>query len=652
MVTLEARDTAGRARVVWMVAATSLAATLVFTVPAAVLAPVPRIAAALRATQSDVEWISVAYPLLVASLLLPAGVLADRWGRRRALVLGLGLMASGLFWASSAASPLALAGALAAAGLGAGIAFPCTLATITLAVPEAYRSAAVGVWATAVPLGGLFGTMLSSVVVTLTSKWEPTFVIAGALVCVTIALTVLTVPETRRDEVPRLDLPGALLSMVGVATLVLGMTQAPVHGWAATTTVSYLTGSAVALIAFVIWELRCSAPLIDVRVFLLRGFSATAAALLGTFFALYLLTSVGFQYEAYALGFTPLKVAFGMAPMVLLMLPFALIGPTVANRLGPKPVIAIALALGAAASVTCAASGAHSGYLQFAAGVLIFGGCVGLCAGPTTEIITQELPPAKQGIASGVNNLTREIGATLGIAIGGTAFNIGYRHAIAAHLHLDHRLVTIAKDSPIAGLQVAAHLGARAPHYLEAVHYGVNRGWVLATSTSAAALILALALFLKRFPGTRTARAKAQPPTRRSRLGADGPSGRPTPAPPPLAFEPRPPSEEAKAADAAAYKAAAAAHRAAAATRGAAVAAHRAAAATRGAAVAAHKAAAATDVAAAAQKAAKGRHDEAPASPPEPRPLIPPHAWPHLGLALSLTAAAHLVRALARLNRH
>ena len=486
-----------------MIAATSTAATLVFTVPGAVLSGVPRIAGSLKATQAQVVWISVAYPLLVASLLLPAGVIADRYGRRRVFVAGLAVMAAGLVLASTATSPMGLAAWLALAGLGAGMAFPCTLATITVAVPERHRSVAVGVWAAAVPLGGLVGIMLGGVVLTATSDWEPTFVTVGVLVVGMIVLAVLTVPETRLDDVPPLDLGGAVLSVVAVATLVLGTTEAPVHGWTAATTIAYLGTSVVASILFVVWELRSAAPLLDVRVFRMSTFSATAIALLATFFALYLTTSVGFQYEAYRLGFSPLMVAIGMSPMAVPMVPLAVAGPTLANRYGAKPVIGAALLAGAVAELVAATTGTGSGYLHFGVAVAIFGVCVGLCAGPTTEIITQQLPPAKQGVASAVNNLTREIGATLGIAIGGTAFNVGYRHEIGTQLRLGPHVVAIAKDSPIAGLHVAAHR----PRSLHVVHAGITHGWVYATATTAVFLIVSLAVFVRRFSSPRAALA-------------------------------------------------------------------------------------------------------------------------------------------------
>jgi MFS family permease len=493
------------ARLVWLLVSTIGTATIVFTVPALVFVSAPQIGARLKASQTDVVWISVAYPLMVASLLLPVGLIVDHYGRRRGLVGGIAVMCLGLILAATAGSSGGLIAGLLVAGIGGGTAFPCTLATITVAAPDDRRGVAVGMWAAAVPLGGVVGTLVGGIAIQLSAEWETGFVVVAVLAALTGLVAVVAVPETRDPREQPFDALGALLSTIGVAGLVISLTEGPVHGWGSATTLLYLGVAAVALTAFVIWEARTATPLLDVRLFLLPGFGAAAGAIFATFFALYLIVPLIFQYEAYTLGYTPLRGAFGILPLAITMLPTAVAGPTVARRRGPKFVITTSLAIGVLAGTAFASIGSGGGWAPIAISLIILGASVGLCAGPVTEIITEQLPAAKQGVASAVNNLTRELGATLGIAIGGTAFNIGYRHQIDHLLHPGRDpIAAIIRNSPAAGLQAAGHLGARAHSYLAAIHSGVNIGWTIAMSTVAVAYVLTLAFFAWRFP-TRSA---------------------------------------------------------------------------------------------------------------------------------------------------
>ena len=502
------------ARLAWLLVSTTGTATIVFTVVAVVFVSAPRIGAGLMASQTDVVWISVAYPLMVASLLLPAGLLVDRFGRKRGLLGGITVMCLGLILAATARSASALIAGLLVAGIGGGTAFPCTLATITVAVPESQRSVAVGMWAAAVPLGGVVGTLIGGIAIGLTGDWETGFVVVAVLAALAGFVAVAAVPETRDPREQPFDALGALLSTVAVAGLVIGLTDGPVRGWGSATTLLYLGIAALALSAFVIWEARAPTPMLDVRLFLLPGFGAAAGAILATFFALYLIVPLTFQYEAYALGYTPLRGAIGILPLGITMLPTAVAGPTIARHRGPRFVITTSLAIGLIAGAAFATVGSSGGWAPVAISLVIFGASVGLCAGPVTEIITEQLPAAKQGVASAVNNLTRELGATLGIAIGGTAFNIGYRHQIDHLLDPGHDpIAAIIRNSPAAGMQAARHLSARAHNYLSAIHSGVNLGWTIAMGTVTVAYLLAIAFFAWRFP-----RPRRDPRTSRARL--------------------------------------------------------------------------------------------------------------------------------------
>jgi MFS family permease len=494
-------DSAGNtARLTLLLLATCGAATSVFLTIGVTFSGAPQIAAALQAKQSTLQWIGDIYPLVVASILLPAGVLGDRLGRKKALVGGTAILSAGMFLAASAHSPGALIAALFLSAVGAGVAFPSTLATITVAVPEERRSTAVGIWAAAVPMGGMFGTLIGGILITATDTWRSGYVVLGVLAATFSLLALVAVPETRETARQPLDPVGVALSVIGIAALVLGVTDGPSHGWTDTRTLSWIALAAVALAAFVRWELRIAGPSVDLRLFRAQGVAPAAVAIWTVFFGIYAFAFLSFQYEAFALGFSPLQAAAGLIPMGTTMIPAAIVGPRLAARYGIRPVVAASLLLGAVGAVLSGILGDTLGYRGLAVGLFVMGG-IGLGGGPVTEEITRRLPAAKQGVASAVNNLTRELGAVFGVAFTGTAFNIGYRHEIDAALNpAVDPLAAVIKESPAAGLQAVGQGGPDAPSRLAAILDGIDTGWIAAMSTVAAFFLAALTYFLVRYP--------------------------------------------------------------------------------------------------------------------------------------------------------
>ncbi|MBA3745188.1 MFS transporter [Sporichthya sp.] len=230
-----------------------------------------------------------------------------------------------------------------------------------------------------------------------------------------------------------------------------------------------------------------------------EGVAAAALAIWAVFFGLYALAFLCFQYQAFAPNFSPLKSALGMIPLAVLMIPLAVAGPGLARRYGVRPVVACSLLMGGLGAAIAGVLGPSQGYWGLAVGFFIFGG-IGLGGAPVTEAITQRLPAAKQGVASAVNNLTRELGAVFGVAVTGTAFNMGYRHEISAALDpATDPLSELARESPAAGLAVVPQAGPEAPRYLQAVLDGVDTAWLAAMGTVAAFFALAGIVFVRAF---------------------------------------------------------------------------------------------------------------------------------------------------------
>jgi EmrB/QacA subfamily drug resistance transporter len=466
----------------------------------AVLAGLPEIAVDIHASQRQLQWAADCYPLALATLLLPAGVLADRFGRRRFLCIGLTLLTAGLVGASLAHSAAALIAGLVVAGIGSGMSFPSTLATVTGAVPVDRRPMAVSIWAAAVPTGGLVGAMVTGAMLEWVS-WEAAFLATAGFALVSLLLVVLVVPETRDPGHTRLDVPGALLSAAAVAGLVVGLTEGPVAGWTDVSTVAWLVGSAALLAGFVAWETHTDHPLLDVRLFAIPAFGVAVAAMFLMFGGLYGIVFLAYQWEAYVLDFHSLKGGLALAPMAITMLPLAIGGTTLAARVGLKWVITAALASGVAGAAIFVWAGYTDAYWTLALGCVVFGACIGLSAGPGTEAISSPLPAARQGVASAVNDLARELGATLGIAVAGTAFNSAYRSYVSDRLDVAHDPIAGAVlASPGAGARAVAETGVTDPRYHDVLTAATSAGWTAGALVITGAFLVGLILFVVRFP--------------------------------------------------------------------------------------------------------------------------------------------------------
>lgn len=471
------------------------------------MAVVPDIGRDVGGDQSQLQWATDVFPVVVAALLLPAGALLDRYGRRRGMLVGLGILAASVLWTGMADSIEAVIVSRILAGVGAALLFPGTLATITAVVPAARRGFAVALWATSVVAGAVFGLVIFAGAADFLS-WRWAFFVVGALTVVNAIGTWVVVPETRAEHDVALDPVGAVTSLIAIGGIVLAVTEAPVHGWLGPRTViPGLVGLAV-LVVFVRWELRQQHPLLDVRLLLDARFGAGCATLFFAFFAHFAMYFLSIQYLIYVLGYSTLHAAFGVALPAMGMATTPL-GPVLSRRYGRRIVIVGAMGfcvLGALMCVAMAASGSRD-YWTFAIGACLLWSGVATSMAPPTEMITEAVPDAKQGVASAVNDLARELAAAMGIAVSGSVFNTFYRASVedrTAALPAD--LGELAVDAPGAALQ-AVEGTAVAPAVVDIVHDGVMAGWNGALSTAAFVTVLGAALVWWRCPGLAEERA-------------------------------------------------------------------------------------------------------------------------------------------------
>lgn len=416
------------------------------------------LAADLGASQANQQWIVDAYALTLAAFLLPAGALGDRYGRRGALLTGLAIFGGAAGLGAFATSPGQLIGYRALMGIGAALIMPGTLSTITSIFPQEERAKAVGIWAGFAGAGGTLGILVSGALLE-GFYWGSTFLVIAGLALFLLVSVVLVVPSTRSEERVALDPVGSVLSALGIGALVLGIIEGPERGWTDPVTLVALVGGVALLTAFVAAELRVRTPMLDPRLFRNHGFSTGSASLFLQFFAMFGFFFVSLQFLQLVLGYSALIAALALTPMAVLMIPISVVAGTMAERYGHKLIGGAGLAISALGFLAFATLNPDSGYLQFFLASLVIGVGAPLAMTPATNAIVASLPLEKQGVASAVNDTARELGAAFGVAVLGSAFNIGYRNQIGEHLNgLPAGAADGAREAPAIALRVARNL--------------------------------------------------------------------------------------------------------------------------------------------------------------------------------------------------
>jgi EmrB/QacA subfamily drug resistance transporter len=413
----------------------------------------PDIARSTHASQTQLSWVIDAYSLVFAALLLPGGALGDRYGRRRALLIGLGIFAIGSAVAMTASGANVLIGLRGVIGLGAALVMPATLSTITGTFPAAQRVKAVSIWAGVAGGSAVLGVLISGALLEAFS-WRSVFAVNVVLAAIALIGTFIIVPESADKNAPRLDSGGAILSVVGLVALVYSIIEAPTAGWLSATTLIGIGLGIAVLIGFVLYELKQTNPMLNPRIFSHRGLSAGSLSIFIQFFAFYGFIFLVLQFLQIVRHDSALVAAVSMLPMAVSMMPVSRLAPKLAEKFGSRQVCVTGL-IGIAVGLTVIAQMSIStSYWVLALGLLILGAGMGAAMTPATSAITSALPRAQQGIASAMNDLSREVGGALGIAVLGSIVTAIYR----GHLTLPGTPATVidkARDS----LAIAAHIG-------------------------------------------------------------------------------------------------------------------------------------------------------------------------------------------------
>lgn len=460
----------------------------------------PTLNAALNASTRGLQWIVDAYNLAFAALVLAGGTVGDKFGRRRTLIIGLVLFAVGSIGAALCTTTGALIAMRMVMGVASAMIYPTTLALITDTFRDPRRrAAAIGLWGAVTGLGVAIGPILGGALLEV-FWWGSLFLALAPIALVAAAAAPMVIPAGRHGPQSRLDRGGLLLSVAMLAALVYTIIEAPERGWTSLPTLGGFAVTIVTGVGFALWERRQRDPLIDVSLFANLRFSAASGAVTVAFFALFGFIFLITQLMQLLQGFGPLETGIRILPVALSIALGSVLGTRLAvGRIGTKVVVAVGLFLMAASFAWVSLIDIGVGYPEMAAQMLLLGGGLGLTTAPATDSIMGVVRPEQAGAGSAVNDATRQVGGTLGVAVIGSIFSTLYLNRLtgsAAIQVLPEPARAIAGEGLAQGLAVAAQSPATSA---DPVHTAVADAFLSGLSAgclTAAGICAAGALFV------------------------------------------------------------------------------------------------------------------------------------------------------------
>jgi EmrB/QacA subfamily drug resistance transporter len=423
----------------WVLVALCLAALVINVDVTIVNVALPSLVRELGATTTNLQWVVDAYTLVFAALILAAGSVSDRVGRKGVLLAGLAVFAAGSLVGSLCTTPGQLIAARAVMGLGAAAMFPATLSLLTNVFTERKeRAQAIGLWGATTGVGVATGPIVGGWLLE-HFWWGSVFLFMVPLAIVIAAMVAVAVPTSKDPTAPPMDWLGLVLSSIGMGIVVFGIIQAPHWGWGSASTITCIAIGVVILGVFIDVERRMARPMLDVTLFRNPRFTAASGSITIGFFTLAGFTFLITQYFQFVKGYTPLGTGVRLLPVAISIAVAAFAGTKLAVGIGNKAVVAVGLAMFGGTLLWIATNTASTSYLTIVGQMIAGGGGLGLITAPATEAIMGVVPREKAGVGSAVNDATRLFGAALGVAVVGS---------VAASIYTDRLGATIPSGLP------------------------------------------------------------------------------------------------------------------------------------------------------------------------------------------------------------
>jgi EmrB/QacA subfamily drug resistance transporter len=487
-----------------------LAAFLVNLDTTLVNVALPTLTRALHATTTQLQWVVDAYNLVFAALILTFGSLSDRFGRKGMLMAGLAVVGAASLAGGFTTSASQLIAARAVMGLGAAMTFPSTLSLLTNVFTERQeRARAIGLWGAiagvAIAMGPIVGGWLLQ-----GFSWGSIFIAMAPVAGVALIAVAIVVPPSRSSDTARSDVLGLLLSTATMALLVFTVIEAPDYGWTSVRTLAGFAVSVVLLAAFVVAERRAADPMLDVRLFRNMRFSAASGAVTVSFFTLNGFIFLITQYFQFVRAYSALSAGVRLLPVAMAVAIGSVVGTQLAVRVGTKLVVTIGLvAMAAFYGWVAATTSATLSYGIIAAQMVVYGLGMGLTSAPATESIMGAVSRSRAGVGSAVNDATRLVGGTLGVAVIGSVYAsvFGSRLTATTPAAVPAAVAALAHQSVGAAYTVARQFAVGYPALGQALQLastnaflrGLTIGALVAGGVAAAGAIFAV-LFLPAQP--------------------------------------------------------------------------------------------------------------------------------------------------------
>ncbi|MGA8334282.1 MAG: MFS transporter [Solirubrobacteraceae bacterium] len=477
----------------------------------------PSLVRELHASNSQLQWVVDAYNLLFAASVLAAGSLSDRFGRKGMLLAGLSVFGFASLAGGLTDGPGQLIAARAVMGVGSAMVFPSTLSLLSNVFTErGERARAIGLWGAitgaAIALGPIVGGWLLELF-----DWRSIFFVMAPIAALAGFLVARYVPTSRDPHAARIDRAGFALSFATIGLLVYTIIEAPNHGWGSARTIGSFALTALLAATFVARERRTEEPMLDLTLFRNLRFTAASVSVAISFFALSGFIFLVTQYFQFVKGYGPLSTGIRLLPVASFVAISSIVGAKLAVRFGTKLVVASGLLSMAAFYLWVTTTSATTGYGTIAAQMVVLGTGMGLTSAPATEAIMGVVPKAKAGVGSAINDATRLLGGTLGVAVIGSVYASLFASRLtnalpgglpAAAVRTAHASVgaalTVASKAAQSGhpaLAVAIHNGAHSAFFA-----GFSAANYLAAGVAGAGAVMALML-LPAHPNTRAEEA-------------------------------------------------------------------------------------------------------------------------------------------------